>query len=67
MPSTLGYVLARNYWSRGYPTEAAKVVFEWAAGLEGVYRIWATCDIENAASVRVLEKIGMSREGILRR
>ena len=63
----LGYVLSREYWGRGYATEAAKAVFEWAARLEGVQRIWATCDVDNVASVRVLEKIGMSREGVLRR
>ena len=63
----LGYVLARDYWGRGYATEAARAVLDWAATLEGVCRIWATCDVENAASARVLEKIGMSREGVLRR
>lgn len=63
----LGYVLYRAYWGRGYATEAARAVFEWAASLEGVVRVWATCDVENLASVRVLEKIGMSREGVLRR
>jgi ribosomal-protein-alanine N-acetyltransferase len=63
----LGYVLSRPHWGRGYATEAAQAVLNWAATLEGVYRVWATCDVENAASARVLEKIGMSREGILRR
>jgi len=63
----LGYVLSRNNWGRGYATEAAKSVLQWAATLEGVHRIWATCDVENTASARVLEKIGMSREGVLRR
>jgi RimJ/RimL family protein N-acetyltransferase len=63
----LGFVLARRYWGKGYATEAARAVLQWAASLEGVYRVGATCDIENAASARVLEKIGMSREGILRR
>lgn len=63
----LGYVLSRHHWRWGYATEATQAVFEWAASLDGVYRIWATCDVENAASARVLEKIGMSREGILRR
>jgi ribosomal-protein-alanine N-acetyltransferase len=63
----LGFVLARECWGHGYAAEAAKAVLEWAAGLDAVFRIWATCDTENAASVRVLEKIGMSREGVLRR
>jgi ribosomal-protein-alanine N-acetyltransferase len=63
----LGYVLYRDHWGRGYATEAAKAVLEWAATREGVFRVWATCDVENVASARVLEKIGMSREGVLRR
>jgi [ribosomal protein S5]-alanine N-acetyltransferase len=63
----LGYVLSRNYWGRGYATEAARAVLEWARARKGVYRVWATCDVENTASARVLEKLGMSREGVLRR
>ena len=54
----IGYVMSRNYWNRGYITEAAKAV---------VYRVWAVCDVENKASARVLEKVGMQREGTLRR
>lgn len=63
----LGFWLARPFWGRGYATEAARSVLEWVASLDAIYRIWATCDIENAASARVLERIGMSREGVLRR
>lgn len=63
----LGFVLARPHWGRGYATEAAGAVFAWAASCEGLFRIWATSDIENTASARVLEKIGMAREGVLRR
>lgn len=47
--------------------EAAKTVVDWASNLEFIYRIWAVCDLENKASARVLEKVGMQREGILRR
>jgi ribosomal-protein-alanine N-acetyltransferase len=63
----LGFVLARPYWGQGFATEAAKAAFAWAASCDEVYRIWATCDVENTASVRVLAKLGMAREGILRR
>ena len=63
----IGYVISRNYWNRGYTTEAANSVVDWASNLEFVYRVWAVCDVENIASSRVLEKIGMQREGILRR
>jgi RimJ/RimL family protein N-acetyltransferase len=48
-------------------TEAARAVVDWALGQPGIYRVWAVCDVENAASTRVLEKVGMQREGVLRR
>jgi ribosomal-protein-alanine N-acetyltransferase len=63
----LGFVLAKPYWGQGFATEAAKAVFAWAASCDQVYRIWATCDVENTASTRVLAKLGMLREGVLRR
>lgn len=63
----LGYVLARPYWNQGYTTEAARAVVDWALAQPGVFRVWAVCDVENAASTRVLEKAGMQREGVLRR
>lgn len=62
-----GYVLHRACWGRGYATEAAQAVVTWLKSLSGIYRIWATCDTENLASVRVLEKTGLSYEGRLRR
>jgi [ribosomal protein S5]-alanine N-acetyltransferase len=62
-----GYVIAREYWGSGYATEVTKAVIEWAIAQDSIYRVWATCDIENIASARVLEKAGMQREGVLRR
>jgi RimJ/RimL family protein N-acetyltransferase len=63
----LGYVLARKFWGKGYMTEAVRAVVNWAIKEEEVYRVWAVCDVENLASARVMEKIGMQREGVLRR
>jgi RimJ/RimL family protein N-acetyltransferase len=63
----LGYVLARRYWGNGYMAEALRPLVDWALGQDEIYRVWASCDVENTASARVLEKIGMQREGILRR
>ena len=62
-----GYVLNRNFWRRGYATEAARAVVSLVERVDGVYRLWATCDCENMRSARVLEKVGLSREGTLRR
>lgn len=62
-----GYCLARDAWGRGYATEAAKAFVETVFANPAIYRIQAFCDIENTASARVLEKIGLSHEGTLRR
>ena len=40
---------------------------KWLESESGIQRIWATCDVENLASARVLEKLGLVREGLLRR
>lgn len=61
-----GYLLNQKYWGQGYATEAAGVVVQWAMSLPQVYRVWATCDTENCASARVLEKSGFVCEGRLR-
>lgn len=60
-----GFVLHRHYWGRGYATEAARAVLDWLESLETIKRIYATCDVENAASARVLEKLGLAREATL--
>jgi ribosomal-protein-alanine N-acetyltransferase len=63
----LGYVLARSEWGKGYMTEAVQALTNWALGQNEIYRVWAVCDVENAASARVMEKVGMHREGVLKR
>ena len=63
----LGYVLARVYWGQGYMTEALKALIAWGLKQKEIYRIWAVCDVDNLASARVMEKVGMAREGVLRR
>jgi len=62
----IGYVIARSAWGRGYATEAARAVVSWAASQRFMHRVWAVVDVENVRSARVLEKIGMTREGTLR-
>ena len=63
----VGYVVARPHWGKGLATEALRSLVEWAFRQESIYRVWALCDVENQASWRVLEKVGMQREGVLRR
>ena len=63
----LGYVLARACWGMGHMTEVVKRLVAWAFQQPEIYRVWAVCDVDNLASARVMEKAGMTREGILRR
>jgi ribosomal-protein-alanine N-acetyltransferase len=63
----IGYVLARAQWGCGYMPEAARAVVDWGLSQDGIFRVWALCDVDNIASARVMEKVGMQREGILRR
>ncbi len=62
----LGFLLDERYWGNGYATEAAAVVLLF--GFEGLKlnRIYARHLVSNAASARVLTKVGMKREGVLR-
>jgi RimJ/RimL family protein N-acetyltransferase len=65
--ANLGYVIARPEWGKGYATEAAQAVVSWAIEQPGIMRVWSVCDVENIASARVLEKVSMEREGLLRK
>ena len=62
----VGYVLARDAWGQGYATEMAKAVISWALQQPDIRRVWATCDCENIASARVLEKAGLQFEKVLK-
>ena len=62
----MGYALARPLWGRGQVTEAAQAVIALAFAEYGLHKVWAHADVRNAASWRVMEKLGMSREGLLR-
>lgn len=57
----IGYDIVPHYWGRGYATEAAKALIDWALGQPGVRRVTAECLRDNVASARVLEKAGMRR------
>lgn len=62
-----GYVLAKEYWKKGFMAEALKPLINELFKKENIYRVWAVCDVENYGSKRVMEKVGMSFEGILKR
>lgn len=59
----MGYEINPLDWGNGYATEAARALLHMGFVDLGLHRIWAQCIAENAASARVLEKIGMRFEG----
>jgi ribosomal-protein-alanine N-acetyltransferase len=64
---SLGFGLVRQHWHRGYGREIVGAAVNWLLAQPGVWRVWAYCDVANAASARVLEQAGLSFEGTLRR
>lgn len=62
----MGYTLNRAHWGRGYTTEAVKAMIDYGFSQLEYNRLEAMCFLDNFASARVMEKAGMSYEGILR-
>ena len=62
----LGYVLGRAHWGRGLMQEALSALLTRAFGMMGLRRLEAEVDTRNAASARLLQRLGFSREGLLR-
>ena len=54
------------FWGQGLATEAGEALLRWTFHDLGLHRVWATCNPENVGSWRVMEKLGMRREGHLR-
>ncbi|MDE2877790.1 GNAT family N-acetyltransferase [Candidatus Palauibacter soopunensis] len=62
----LGYSIAKEHWGRGLTVEAARAVVDWAFRERGLAKVYAYADVRNTSSLRVMEKLGMTREGMLR-
>lgn len=63
----LGFLMARRVWGRGLASEALQAVSDSVLAMPAMHRLDAVCDVDNAASAHVLERIGMQCEGRLRR
>lgn len=61
-----GYCFDVAAWGHGYATEATCELLRWAFDAMDLNRVQAETDTRNAASARVLEKLGFVREGTLR-
>lgn len=59
----IGWILHRDYWKQGFGTEMGSRILEFGFEELRLHRIVAHCDTENYGSYRVMERIGMRREG----
>ena len=64
--AAFSYLLNRAYWGQGYATEAMHALFTCGFKELGLHRVADAVDPANIASIRVLEKLGLRREGHLR-
>ena len=62
----LGYCLGRSWWGRGLMPEAVRAVIAYLIREVGMNRVAALHDVNNPNSGRVMQKAGMTKEGILR-
>ena len=60
--ATLGWILHKDYWRQGYMPEAAKALLSFGFDKLKLHRMYASCNVENYGSYRVMEKCGMRRE-----
>ncbi len=59
----LWYTLHPAFWGQGYATEAARELLDFGFRDLWLHRVWADCDPANVPSWRLLERLGMRREG----
>lgn len=62
----LGYWIGMSYWNKGFVTEAAKAIIDFGFNELGFNKIFATHLLHNPASGRIMEKIGMKQEAVLK-
>ena len=62
----IGYAFLPRFWSKGYASEAAQAVKEYAKDVVGLKRMVAIVDPANEGSIRVLEKLGLHYEKMVR-
>jgi [ribosomal protein S5]-alanine N-acetyltransferase len=62
----INFALSRRYWNQGYMTEAVREIIRFGFDVLGLNRIQARCKVSNVGSARVMEKAGMTFEGVLR-
>ena len=63
----VGVCLGSGWWNRGIMTACLRTVIDTLRDVPAIYRVWATCDVDNVRSATVMERAGMHHEGLLTR
>jgi RimJ/RimL family protein N-acetyltransferase len=63
----IGYCVGRRWWGKGLMSEALDMLMATLRADPDVYRVWATCNVDNERSVRLLERADFTLEGRLAR
>jgi ribosomal-protein-alanine N-acetyltransferase len=64
--ASVSYALGKDHWGKGLVPEAATALIDWGFAELGLARMYAGAEGGNTQSQRVMEKVGMSREAVLR-
>lgn len=62
----IAYIINPDYWGKGIATHAATLLIDFGFKKLKMHRIFATCDPRNIGSLKVLEKVEMTKEGRIR-
>jgi [ribosomal protein S5]-alanine N-acetyltransferase len=62
----IGFGVAPKFWKQGYGSEIAAAVLDAAFQHFKLHRVAGMCSPDNKGSIRILQKLGMAREGLLR-
>ncbi|GIE87712.1 N-acetyltransferase [Actinoplanes regularis] len=62
----IGFTVATAYQKMGFATEAVSAVLDRLFRLQGLHRVMGECDARNTASAALMERLGFTREGLLR-
>ncbi|XVV09519.1 GNAT family N-acetyltransferase [Actinoplanes sp. CA-131856] len=62
----IGFTLASQHQKQGYATEAVRAVLDRLFRVQGLHKVAGECDARNVASASLMERLGFTREGLLR-
>lgn len=62
----ISYDLSAVYWNKGFTTKCVRAICDFGFSKMNLHRIQATVALDNGASIRVLEKIGFKKEGVMK-